>query len=253
MGRAVWPSQRRYLSYFELLQRGLMPTPSSGAAPTGAILLKRVVLVEVGGDSISRYLELWQQESCIFQAEIECLEETTAAVVSVDRKCVGDVSVRVLRVAQAGAQDDDSAQPFEERSVQQPSREVEFQVCFHTAFVTTGEFIRFLRGDIDASSGTRQEGSSIDLFFERKDDKEGDATPDADSPDAAASAPNTDASAAGSSMFFNLADDDSDDETFEEPPTAFETGTTAKSMSGGTQIFSPKDVDKFFSATRCAD
>eukprot|EP00929_Paragymnodinium_shiwhaense_P047007 TRINITY_DN23877_c0_g1_i1.p1 TRINITY_DN23877_c0_g1~~TRINITY_DN23877_c0_g1_i1.p1 ORF type:complete len:444 (-),score=53.68 TRINITY_DN23877_c0_g1_i1:136-1407(-) len=250
--RAVWPSQRRYLSYFELLQRGLAPSPSGSAGES--FVLQRVVLEKIVGDSADRYLEVWQQESCIFLAEIEKLAEGgERREVKIDRPCSGDISVRILRskqkVGMAPVVPTGKARPVPGLNIRggdNASKQLEFQVCFNTHFVTSGEFLRYLKSDIDASSGKAPDGCSMDIFFEKKERKDSDEFNLAEEMAAAGGnfvTPRTGGRQAGADVF-EL------DEESDEDLEGVADHTCAKSITGGTQIFVPKDVGAFFRSIR---
>jgi hypothetical protein len=140
---SVRPSQRRYLTYFELLQRGVVE-PSKRAP----VQLKKLVLVGIGGDGLCRTLEVWQRDQLLFSTELG-VADVDGAFVHVGGCCSGDLCVRILQsgVVGQGA----SAQSLE------------MQVCFHTSFIVDG-FVRFTDRDIDACSRTNLSGCSIDIL-----------------------------------------------------------------------------------------
>jgi len=140
---SVQPSQQRYLTYFELLQRGIVE-PSKRAP----VQLKRIVLVGVGGDELCRTLEVWHRDQMMFSTDLG-ETDVDGAFVHVSGGCSGDLCVRILRSGIAGQAD--SAQILE------------MQVCFHTAFVVDG-FVRFMERDIDACGQTNLSGCSIDVL-----------------------------------------------------------------------------------------
>jgi len=140
---SVQPSQRRYLTYFELLQRGIVE-PSKRAP----MQLKRIVLGGIGGDGLCRTLEVWHRDQLMFSTELG-VTDVDGALVHVSGGCSGDLCVRILRsgIVGQGA----SAQSLE------------MQVCFHTASVVDG-FVRFMERDIDACGQTNLSGCSIDVL-----------------------------------------------------------------------------------------
>lgn len=138
------PSQRRYLSYFELLQHDL-------AADVATLVLSRIALVGIGGDGCQRILQVWQQDTKLFQATVDSCDIAGAAVL-VGLQCRGDMSVQVLLVLPA----------CEGR---ESSEELEMLVCFHTAFIGDG-FARFPEPEIDVFRNGADNGRTIDIFFE---------------------------------------------------------------------------------------
>jgi len=140
---SLQPSQRRYLTYFELLQRGVVE-PSTRAP----VQLKRIILVGVGGDGLCRSLEVWQRDQLLFSTELG-VPDVDGAFVHVSGCCSGDLCVRILRTGIAG-----------QSAIAQT---LEMRVCFHTAFVVDG-FVRFTDRDIDACSQTNLSGCSMDVL-----------------------------------------------------------------------------------------
>mmetsp|Transcript_32657 Transcript_32657/g.63079 ORF Transcript_32657/g.63079 Transcript_32657/m.63079 type:complete len:436 (-) Transcript_32657:94-1401(-) len=140
---SVQPSQRRYLTYFELLQRGVVEP--SKRAPSQ---LKRIILVGIGGDELCRTLEVWQRDQLLFSTDLGSTD-VDGAFVHVSGYCSGDLCVRILRSGIAG-----------QGAIAQV---LEMQVCFHTTFVVDG-FVRFTERDIDACNPTDLSGCSIDVL-----------------------------------------------------------------------------------------
>merc|ERR1712232_866325 len=143
--RTLFSSQRRYLDYFELLQRGVVQTVDASA-----VQLDRVVIVGVGGDQASRVLQIWQQDDVLFHTHFEA-SDSTDFIFQVGVHCQGDLSIRILRGS------------AEHKPV--TITELELQVCFHTAFLSGG-FARFSEGDIDALHGAATAGCTIDIFLQ---------------------------------------------------------------------------------------
>jgi len=243
---AVWPSYRRYLSYFELVQRGNIAT-----AETPKVRLARLVLIQVVGDGAFRVLEVWQQDRLLFQADLNPdnppegeVADTTALRVGVP--CRGDVVVRILRAA--------TLKSAESLPV------LELQVCFHTAFMAAvGGFARFPARELDCPAGGRNGAPlppecAIDVFLEPIEEDEEDP-PEAAStvasavamsktwPQDSADAPEGDDVAGDlqgqkdSTEYYFLGDADG-----EETPQGRSSASAQTRM-----VFAPEDIDAFFS------
>jgi len=226
---AVWPSQRRYLAYFELLHRG------EQAVERPPSQLARVVLMGIGGDGLGRKLEIWQQESLLFRCDLEA-EEAVSAVVRVGVRCRGDLAVRVLRCALP-----DSA-VGEMLAEAKP----ELQVCFHEAFILDG-FARFPERELDellvGGDGAHHEGRAVDVYLEAAV-----AAGIEDPREVAAAA----AAAAAVHSGPRLAEG-AEDREVDAPAAAAAAGpqffdlSAADDSPGKTKVvFSPEDIDSFF-------
>jgi hypothetical protein len=141
----LWPSHRRYLKYFELLQNGLM---DDIGRPW--MKLTRLVFIGVGGDGLPRTVEIWQQDRLLFRNNVDC-PDLEDAVFNVDICCGGDIAIRIFCLRHS---DVTTEGPFE----------LELQACFHTAFVADG-FIRFPAHEIDRVCEEAVEDAAIDAFF----------------------------------------------------------------------------------------
>lgn len=239
---AVWPSFRRYLSYFENLQRGSIRTVG-----TPLVSLATVVLIEVVGDGAFRVLEVWKQDHLLFTADLnpdDPSQEATALRVGVP--CRGDLQVRVLRAA--------------ELSSAESLPVLELQVCFHTAFLTAvGGFARFPLRELDLPANGRSSlspDSAVDVFLgpaEAEDEEQEDPrelAAAATAAAAAAKAPEVEAKPPDSkepetaedtkaAVFFDLAAGDADGDDPAGTPTS---GDKSRSRL----VFAPEDVDQFF-------
>lgn len=254
----VWPSHRRYLSYFELLQRGRLQT-----AETPLVRLARLVLIQVVGDGAFRVLEVWQQDRLLFQADLNPdnppegeVADTTALRVGVP--CRGDVVVRILRAA--------------ELSSAESLPVLELQACFHTAFIAAvGSFARFPARELDVPAGGRNGAPlppdcAIDVFLEPLEAEDEDPREKAVAAARAAAAKTrqegaqdakngaaeiaTEVIAKGpvaeaqkdATQYFFLAAGDGEDEN---PPVPLP-HVAAAARTRPPQVFAPDDVDAFF-------
>eukprot|EP00439_Symbiodinium_sp_Y106_P048835 s3317_g6.t1 len=218
----LWPSQRRYLSYFGLLQGGL------DLQAQGEGRLARVVLLHAGSEDRERLLEVWKQDQLVFRAHIREDDDvchTSALRVTPNDGCFGDLSMRMVtrqRPTEKGGAVDDW--------------QLEFQVCFHTAFLAAaGGVKRFDAAELDLARGVRPEGCAVDVFLEPmssepQDDSENSATA------AAAAASRGPRKADGAVEFFDLAaaDAEADAEVSGMPDSYHH------------QVFAPDDIDAFF-------
>mmetsp|Transcript_101160 Transcript_101160/g.326508 ORF Transcript_101160/g.326508 Transcript_101160/m.326508 type:complete len:412 (+) Transcript_101160:149-1384(+) len=222
---AVWPSQRRYLGYFELLQRGCLQT-----AGTPVMRLARLELVQVVGDGAFRLLEVWQQERLLFQADLNPDSASVAkgaggtTVLDVGAPCRGDIVVRVLRAAALASEE---SLPV-----------LELQVCFHTAFVAAvGNFARFPARELDSpfrsAGATLSPGCAIDVFLEPACPEEEELGDPQEASSGAAAA-----SAAKGTEYYSLAAADAE-------AASPEASTSAPARS--SMVFVPEDIDDFFS------
>jgi len=136
---SVWPSHRRYLSYFELLQHrhGEVVSPHP-------VILEKVTIV---GDTCAqpRILEVLHLGHCLYRA-YETDAGVMGAVFKMGLKCYGDLSVHVLHCS--GKQE-----------------VVEAQVCFHTGFVDIG-VCRFPGHEVDQPTCALPADYCIDIFLE---------------------------------------------------------------------------------------
>mmetsp|Transcript_69690 Transcript_69690/g.167285 ORF Transcript_69690/g.167285 Transcript_69690/m.167285 type:complete len:386 (-) Transcript_69690:270-1427(-) len=201
-----WPAQRRYMSYFECLQHGLVQTDSQPH-----IILKRIVLVDLAGDRAARVCEVWQQDRKLEHLRFET-PEADGAFFQMHTRCKGDISIRVLRASQE--RPDDGAVVLE------------VQACFHTAFLQDG-FVRFPAFALDSAFGQVPENCALDIYFETD---EGTGTPSPKGLPLPAHAPpvSTGHAADAGPQFFDLSDD-------KDPDTP-----------GGKLVFKPDDIDAFF-------
>eukprot|EP00913_Durusdinium_trenchii_P016089 g15123.t1 len=100
ISRSLWPSQLRYLSYFELLQRGKLDLWSHPAR------LARV-LVHAGSHLRDRALEVWKQEQLIFRTNVSEDDDVChTSAFRITSPAEGDLS---LRLVSRRAQEDDGA------------------------------------------------------------------------------------------------------------------------------------------------
>ncbi|CAK9012179.1 unnamed protein product [Durusdinium trenchii] len=147
ISRSLWPSQLRYLSYFELLQRGKLDLWSHPAR------LARVVLVHAGSHLRDRALEVWKQEQLIFRTNVSEDDDVChTSAFRITSPAEGDLS---LRLVSRRAQEDDGAVG---------DWELELQVCFHTALIAlAGGFTRFPSSEIDSAC---EQSCTVDVFVE---------------------------------------------------------------------------------------
>jgi len=143
--KAVCPSQKRYLQYFELLHRGFSHSPSKHQAR-----LSRVAFVGMGGDGIRRVLEIWQQDKKLFKENLGVVDKS-GVIVQVTNRCVGDLVIQVLCVERGSGR-----RPW-----------LEFRACLNTAFVEGG-YSRFESRDLDVPGSTDPlvQGISVDAVIE---------------------------------------------------------------------------------------
>mmetsp|Transcript_75802 Transcript_75802/g.149856 ORF Transcript_75802/g.149856 Transcript_75802/m.149856 type:complete len:412 (+) Transcript_75802:149-1384(+) len=141
----LWPSHRRCVKYFELLQKGLMD-----GIGRPWMKLTCLVFVGMGGDGLPRVVEIWQQDRLLFRADVDC-PDLEDAMFNVDTCCGGDIAIRVFCRRHS-------------KTMAEGPAELELQVCFHTAFVADG-FIRFPVHEIDRVCEETVEDVAIDAFF----------------------------------------------------------------------------------------
>lgn len=239
----VWPSQRRYLSYFELLQRGLVQT-----AESSRVSLARLVLIDICTDGLRRAVEVWEQDRRIFRTETSELmteSENGAWAIRVGESCRGDISIRVLRAAQHVGEE-----PCTDVA---PEWELELQVCLHTAFlVAVDNFARFPARELDAPlGGPLAESCAIDVFLEPLSQGEELRDPRELLAEHVAEVAAQEGPKAGP-VFFNMAADDE----IHEPESAEEADEEVVLMGEGARlgiapgasrtVFAPEDIDAFF-------
>mmetsp|Transcript_25153 Transcript_25153/g.63804 ORF Transcript_25153/g.63804 Transcript_25153/m.63804 type:complete len:472 (-) Transcript_25153:90-1505(-) len=231
------PSQRRYLSYFELLQRDCVRT-----AQEAPVRLGRLVLIDVGIDGKRRAVEVWHQDHLVFRSVAGGDEDATEAdegstiAFRVGKTCRGDLLVRVLRETVPVGPEGERAQ-----------YEAEVQVCFHTAFISAaGGFMRFPARELDvlstAGGDVLAPRAAVDVFLESASAAE---EPD-DLRELAAAAAAGAAAAEGPKagpQVFDLAEADA--EEAEEAP-GDGTADTRLGLASGRIVFAPEDVDAFF-------
>ncbi|CAJ1411308.1 unnamed protein product [Effrenium voratum] len=217
ISKSLCPSQLRYLSYFELLQRGKLDLWSHPAR------LARVVLIHVGSEDRERALEVWKQDILIFRTNVSEDDDVchTSAIHITSSAC-GDLSVRL--VTRRTQVDDGAVGDWE----------LEFQVCFHTALVAlAGGLSRFPAMELDGRErGALPEGCAVDVFVENiepvQEAEEGSS--------AAAAAQGPKPAAPEGAQFFDLSADD--DAVVEVPPSRRSPSRVA--------VFAPEDIDAFF-------
>jgi hypothetical protein len=216
------PSQHRYLSYFEGLHREAM---KANKMPT--LELTQVVLVGLGGDGLKRFLQVCQDESSIFQADLDTCTAADA-LVPLNLKCRGDLAMRVYtrRVGTSG----------------EHSEELELQICFHSAFVRNG-FVRFPNHEVDQLGKATNNECAVDIFFRQLCKDETEETLEAKTAATAASAV-----AAGPHMATATASATLEGEKVEttpEGPSPAAVFNIADSNSPRV-VFKADDIDAFF-------
>lgn len=91
ISKTIWPSQLRYLSYFELLQRGNLDLWSHPAR------LARVVLVHMGSQKRDRALEVWKQEHLLFRTNVSEDDDVChTSAFRITSSAEGDLSLRLV-------------------------------------------------------------------------------------------------------------------------------------------------------------
>ncbi|CAE8593240.1 unnamed protein product, partial [Polarella glacialis] len=228
----VSPSQARYLSYFELLQRGRLDL-----ATQATMRLARLVLMELGAGDYFRAVEAWQQDKLLFRADVDDDSMSHAFAFRVDVLCRGDLSIRVLR----------RQRPDEGQSGAVGQWELEIQVCFHTALVALARgFARFTARELDVSGGgPLEDGCAIDVFLEQAGDEDQE---DAEAATAIATAAAVEGpkQAEEGIQFFDLSADDEGDPPEESPEPFFPTQLVDGGHFNRVSVFAPDDIDAFF-------
>lgn len=249
----VRPSQRRYVTYFELQQHGHV------AADAPALRIARIVLVGLGDDIANKTVEVFQQDQRVFCADLDG-QAADGFIVQVGVIARGDLRVRVVS-DRAGVL----------------RRNVELEVCFHSAFIT-GDYVRFLEHELDVDSSCKAaHDRAVDIFFDSPGGFDALALPResgtaASAAAAAACEPPTVARTVGRAeiralggccegneestawpvfgggatrpTFFDLAAEDDEDEH------AVRAGELTSAVRAGPQkqkaVFIPDDIDSFF-------
>lgn len=215
ISKTIWPSQLRYLSYFELLQRGNLDLWSHPAR------LARVVLVHMGSQKRDRALEVWKQEHLLFRTNVSEDDDVChTSAFRITSSAEGDLSLRLV-TRQAEVEDGAVG-----------DWELELQVCFHTSLIAlAGGFTRFPSTEIDHAAEL-PEGCTLDVFVERLSGGQEDA----DGSGSAAAAVAERSKQSPDAQFFDLSADDGVETHDERAPRE----------SSRLSVFAPDDIDAFF-------
>jgi len=216
ISRSIWPSQLRYLSYFELLQRGKLDLWSNPAR------LARVVLVHIGSHQRDRALEVWKQEQLMFRTNVSEDDDVChTSAFRISSSAEGDLSLRL--VSRQAEVEDGAVGDWE----------LELQVCFHTALIAlAGGFMRFPAAEIDAPREL-PDGCTVDVFVERLDCGQEDGDGSGSGMAGMAAAGERSKQSPECAEFFDLAADD-------------EVEVRAPRESSRLSVFAPDDIDAFF-------
>ena len=161
-GKLLFPSQKRYMQYSEIILAGTMVStrqPVSRKLRFERVIITGIPIIEPEGASIRPYIQLFKGTNMIFSSGSEYLLPSPSQIYSyypsdlsisfdLSTEVEADVLLRCRHLSRDG------------------TRQTLFRVVFHTAFVTDG-LLRLQKQDLDYACNDERIPSDllIDLFF----------------------------------------------------------------------------------------